>query len=110
MSAKVFRDGCGDWWASLTVERTIRYEPSADPAPIAVVGLDVGVKTLAVAASSSAEVLLTAEGAGLFTGRNASCGPRNVRCPARTGYTAGRLAHRTRVVPRPVDALTPSGG
>jgi putative transposase len=63
VSVKVFRDACGGWWASLTVERTATYEPPADPKPAPVVGVDVGVKTLAVAATSAAEVLLAAKGA-----------------------------------------------
>ncbi len=64
VSAKVFRDACGDWWASLTVERTTtRYETSKGATPTAAIGVDLGVKTLAVAAASSGKVLLTVNGA-----------------------------------------------
>ena len=60
VSITVSRDSAGTWWAALTIERTIFWQPSAEkPADEqTVIGVDLGVKALAVAANSSGEIFL----------------------------------------------------
>ncbi|MCU1493949.1 MAG: ydcM [Acidimicrobiaceae bacterium] len=62
VSVTVRRDSCGTWWASLSIERTVTSTPQL-LAPNGVVGIDVGVKTLVVAAGSDAVPILEASGA-----------------------------------------------
>ncbi|HWH29200.1 MAG TPA: transposase, partial [Mycobacteriales bacterium] len=67
-SAKVYRDSCGTWWASLTIERMTTHQPDpADTAGLAsepavqplVLGVDVGIKTLAVVATADGTITHT---------------------------------------------------
>lgn len=60
MSITVSRDSAGTWWAALTVERTICWQPSREEpaAELEVIGVDLGVKALAVAATSAGQVVL----------------------------------------------------
>lgn len=67
MNVTVSQDATGDWWASLLIERTTTWTP---PAPAAspdgpvrrpwVVGADVGIRNLLVAASTDGGLVLAA--------------------------------------------------
>lgn len=58
-SVRVHQDAAGTWWASLQVERTTTWEPHERPAgPREVVGVDLGLKTLAIAATAGGTVVL----------------------------------------------------
>lgn len=59
VSARIRRDSAGDWWASLTIERSLTWEPPGGQVadPRVVIGVDVGVRTLAVAATSQGTVI-----------------------------------------------------
>ena len=65
VSVTLRRDACGTWWAALTIERTVLQEQTVTPRPsppAGVLGVDVGVKTLAVAARSAGTVVLEEPG------------------------------------------------
>ena len=59
-SVTVSCDSAGTWWASLTVERTLVWAaPSSQPhSSQQMIGVDLGVKTLAVAATSDGGMVL----------------------------------------------------
>ena len=59
VSAVVRRDACGGWSASLTIERTVPERPPV-PVPARIVGVDLGVKTLVVAADPAGRQALVA--------------------------------------------------
>ena len=63
VSATISQDACGTWWAALTIERTVTATRATPRVPVRIVGVDVGVKTLAVAADTEGQVILEAPGA-----------------------------------------------
>lgn len=61
VSATISRDATGDWWASLTLERTCVHDHGV-VGPAGTIGVDVGVKNLVVAATAAGEEVATVEG------------------------------------------------
>jgi len=61
VSATLSQDSTGTWWASLTLERSCTHH-HGQLKPEGAVGVDVGVKSLVVAATASGESVLQVDG------------------------------------------------